>query len=181
MRASAWLAVAFTCAACACAACGSSRPTTTTSSDDAANAGIDSLNTRLADAYRRRDPAAYAALYTDSAQFEWPASNTVRGPAALGAMARDFWAAERDVELRLRVAARRLAPDHATEFGAFEQSWSDSAGVRRAEYGRYVTLFAKGADGRWRMDRFFGFEDSTRVVPNATPAVRSRAATAPRR
>ena len=128
-----------------------------------ANAGIDSLNTRLSDAYRRRDPAAYAALFTDTAVFEWPAFNTVRGPAALAAMARDNWAAERDVELRLRVAARRFAPDHATEFGAFEQSWSDSAGARRTEYGRYVSLLVPQKDGSWRLDRFLGFEDSTRT------------------
>jgi ketosteroid isomerase-like protein len=129
-----------------------------------ANAGIDALNARLVDAYRRRDPAAYAALYTDSAVFEWPAFNTVRGPAGLAAMARDNWAAERDVELRLRVASRRLAADHATEFGAFEQTWSDSAGVRRTEFGRYVSLLVRQADGAWRMDRFFGFEDSTRAA-----------------
>ena len=38
-----------------------------------ANAGIDSLNARLVRAYRARDPVAYAALYTDTAVFEWPA------------------------------------------------------------------------------------------------------------
>jgi ketosteroid isomerase-like protein len=129
-----------------------------------ANTGIDSLNARLVDAYRRRDPAAYAALFTDTAVFEWPAFNTVRGPAALAAMARENWAAERDVELRLRVAARRLAADHATEFGAFEQSWRDTAGVRRTEFGRYVSLVARQADGTWRLDRFLGFEDSTRAA-----------------
>jgi ketosteroid isomerase-like protein len=127
-----------------------------------ANAGIDSLNARLVSAYQRRDPQAYAALFTDSAVFEWPAFNTVRGPAALGAMARDNWAAERDVDLRLDVANRRLAAEHATEFGAFQQSWTDTAGARMTEYGRYVTLLTRQNDGGWRMDRFFGFEDSTR-------------------
>jgi len=131
---------------------------------DVTNTGIDSLNARLVDAYRRRDPAAYAALFTDTAVFEWPAFNTVRGPAALAAMARDNWAAEREVELRLRIAARRLAADHATEFGAFEQSWRDTAGVRRTEFGRYVSLVVRQADGTWRLDRFLGFEDSTRAA-----------------
>ena len=128
-----------------------------------ASAGIDSLNARLIDAYRHRDPAAYGALYTDSAVFEWPAFNTVRGPAALAAMARENWAGERNVELKLDVAHRRLAEDHATEFGAFQQSWTDSAGVRRTEYGRYVSLLVRRQTGGWRMDRFFGFEDSTRT------------------
>jgi ketosteroid isomerase-like protein len=128
-----------------------------------ANAGIDSLNARLVSAYRARDPQAYAALFTDSAVFEWPAFNSVRGPAALAAMARDNWAAERDVDLRLTVASRRVGADHATEFGAFEQTWSDSAGVRRTEFGRYVSYFLRQSNGSWRMDRFFGFEDSTRL------------------
>lgn len=126
------------------------------------NAAIDSLNARLVRAYQTRDPQAYAALYTDSAVFEWPAFATVRGPAALGAMARDNWSAERDVDLRLTVANRRLTANQATEFGAFQQLWTDSAGVRMIEFGRYVTLFVRQGDGSWRIDRFFGFEDSTR-------------------
>ena len=127
-----------------------------------ASAGIDSLNARVVDAYRRHDPQAYAALYTDTAVFEWPAFNTVRGPAQLAAMARDNWTSLRDMDLRLNVSARRFAPDQATEFGAFEQSWSDASGVRMTEFGRYVTVLVPQKDGSWRMDRFFGFEDSVR-------------------
>ncbi len=127
-----------------------------------ASAGIDSLNARIVQAYRSHDPQAYAALYTDTAVFEWPAFNTVRGSTALAAMARENWASLRDMDLRLTVATRRVAPDHATEFGAFEQSWRDSGGVRMTEFGRYVALLLRQQDGSWRMDRFFGFEDSTR-------------------
>jgi ketosteroid isomerase-like protein len=120
------------------------------------------LNARLVQAYRRHDPQAYAALYTDTAVFEWPAFNTVRGPADLAAMARSNWASLKDMDLRLTVSTRRVAPDHATEFGAFQQSWRDSSGVRMTEFGRYVTFLLRQEDGSWRMDRFFGFEDSTR-------------------
>ena len=130
-----------------------------------ATAGIDSLNAALVRAYRTHDPQAYAALYTDTAVFEWPAFNTVRGPAQLAAMARSNWASLKDMDLRLTVSARRVAPDHATEFGGFEQSWRDSSGMRRTEFGRYVAFLLRQADGSWRMDRFFGFEDSTRVNP----------------
>ena len=134
-------------------------------SDRQARAGIDSLNSRLVDAYRQADPQAYAALYTDTAVFEWPAFNTVRGPAQLAAMARSNWASLNDMDLRLTVANRRVAADHATEFGAFEQSWRDSSGVRNTEFGRYVSVLVRQKDGSWRMDRFFGFEDSTRATP----------------
>jgi len=142
----------------ACLACGQpSRPSVAE-----ATAGIDSLNAHIVQAYRSHDPRAYAALYTDTAVFEWPAFNTVRGPTALAAMARENWASLRDMDLRLTVATRRVAPDHATEFGAFEQSWRDGSGVRMTEFGRYVALLLRQQDGSWRMDRFFGFEDSTR-------------------
>ena len=127
-----------------------------------ANVGIDSLNGRLVRAYQTRDPQAYAALFTDSAVFEWPDFTTVRGPAALGAMARTNWAGERDVDLRLAVTNRRLTGNQATEFGAFQQHWTDSAGNRMIEFGRYATILIRQSDGSWRIDRFLGFEDSTR-------------------
>lgn len=130
-----------------------------------AGAGIDSLNARLIQSYRTHDPRAYAALYTNSGIFEWPAVATVRGPAWLKTMAVENWAALRDMDLRLAVADRRIANDLATEFGAFQQSWRDTSGLRMTEYGRYVSLLIRQNDGSWRMDRFFGFEDSTRAVP----------------
>jgi ketosteroid isomerase-like protein len=130
-----------------------------------ASAGIDSLNARLVEAYRNRDPRLYGTLYTDSAVFEWPAFNTVRGRAGMEAMARSNWAALNDMDLELTVSSRRFASDHATEFGAFRQSWRDSSGVRMTEFGRYVVVLARDGDGGWRIDRFFGFADSTRPVP----------------
>ncbi|HEV8398239.1 MAG TPA: nuclear transport factor 2 family protein [Gemmatimonadales bacterium] len=132
------------------------------SNADAA-AGIDSLNARIIQAYRNHDPKAYGALYTDSAVFEWPAFNTVRGARVMEQMAQDNWASLKDMDLRLIVATRRFAPNHATEFGAFEQSYTEATGKRSIEYGRYVAVLVP-VDGRWRMDRFFGFEDSTRAV-----------------
>src|SRR4026209_3033440 len=107
----------------------------------------------------------YGTLYTDSAVFEWPAFNTVRGRAGMESMARGNWTSLKDMDLKLTVSSRRIAADHATEFGAFEQSWNDSAGARMTEYGRYVTLLARQADNKWLIDRFFGFEDSVRTVP----------------
>jgi len=138
-------------------------PRTVSNSD--ANAGIDSLNARLSQAYRDRDPSAYGALYTDSAVFEWPAFNTVRGRAGMEAMARSNWAALNDMDLRLIVSLRRVAANHATEFGAFEQSFRDSSGARMSEFGRYVALLAHDDSAGWRIDRFFGFSDSTRPAP----------------
>jgi hypothetical protein len=148
------LALSVLGATLACAA----EPRATPAAADA-SAGADSLNARLSKAYRDHDPVAYGALFTDSATFEWPAFETVRGRAGLEAMAKSNWAPLTDMDLRLDVAHRRIAPDHVTEFGAFQQAYRDTSG-RHVEYGRYVAVLVPGSNG-WRMDRFFGFSDST--------------------
>jgi ketosteroid isomerase-like protein len=154
-------------ALCAVLACATEQRTA--SGTTSVDAGVDSLNARLSKAYRDHDPVAYGAIFTDSAVFEWPAFTTVRGRAGLEAMARTNWAALRDMDLRLDVAHRRAAPDHVTEFGAFEQEYADSAGARSIEYGRYVAVLVPRSGG-WLMDRFFGFSDSTvKVGTAATP------------
>ena len=125
-------------------------------------AGIDSLNARLTQAYRSRNSQEYGVLFTDSAVFEWPAFNTVQGRPALEAMVSTNWASLSDQDLQLIVSARRVAPNHATEFGAFQQSYTDPMGARMTEFGRYVVYLARQDDGTWLIDRFFGFADSTR-------------------
>lgn len=149
------VALALVCAGCA--AVSNSQDDTT-----AVSRGIDSLNARLVRAYRDHDPSAYSALFTDTAVFEWPAIDDVRGRAAMAEMARANWASLRDMDLELTVASRRIRGDHATEFGAFAQSWAGDSG-RNVEYGRYVTALVRDRNGTWLIDRFFGFEDSTRV------------------
>ena len=126
------------------------------------SSGLDSLNARRVQAYRKRDPQIYATLFTDSAVFEWPAFNTVRGRPGLEAMARSNWESLNDQDLQLTVSSRRVASNHATEFGAFQQSWRGPNGSRMTEFGRYVVFLVRQGDGNWLMDRFFGFEDSTR-------------------
>lgn len=145
----------------ACVAC--SKPSQQSSAADAA--GIDSLNTRIIQTYRDRDPKAYAALYTDTAVFEWPAFDTVRGRAGIEAMVRGGWASIDSMDLKLDVASRRFASDHATEFGAFQQSFRDPKSAHMIEFGRYVIVFARQPDNSWLIDRFFGFSDSTAARP----------------
>ncbi|HJQ19560.1 MAG TPA: nuclear transport factor 2 family protein [Gemmatimonadaceae bacterium] len=125
-------------------------------------AALDALNARIVQAYRDHDPVAYGKLYTDSAVFEW-SGMTMRGRDAMVQMARDNWAQLKAMDLKLIVSERALAGDRATEFGAFEQSWAGDSGRRNIEYGRYVELLARQPNGEWRIQRFLGFEDSTRV------------------
>ena len=135
-------------------------------SNTGADAAIDSLNARIIQTYRDRDAKTYATLYTDTAAFEWPNFNTVRGRAGLEAMVTSNWASLDSMDLKLIVGSRYVSADNATEFGAFEQSWRDpKAGARMTEYGRYVTYLTRQPDNTWLIDRFFGFEDSVTTRP----------------
>jgi uncharacterized protein (TIGR02246 family) len=157
MRALTYLTITLICgigAACSAVPKGASHENVTR--------GIDSLNARLVEAYRAHDPEKYAALYTDTAVFEWPAFSSGRGRTAMAAMARDNWASLRNMNVKLTVASRRITGDHATEFGAFEQSWDGDSGSRNTEFGRYAVALIRQQNGEWLIDRFFGFEDSTR-------------------
>src|SRR6188768_2518095 len=120
-RALHWLRRATTVSLLSLTACAPERQPAQSARD--ANAGVDSLNARLSKAYRDRDPVAYGRLFTDSAVFEWPAFETVRGRDGLEAMARTNWASLSDMDLKLDVAHRRIASDHVTEFGAFQQAY----------------------------------------------------------
>jgi hypothetical protein len=127
--------------------------------------GIDSLNARLERAYGSKDPAGYGVLFTDSGTFEWPAVNTVKGRPALEAMAKELWPGLAGLSLRVIPGSRHATEDHATEFGAFEESWNDSTGKRMTEYGRYASYMTRQPDKSWLIDRWLGFEDSVRTKP----------------
>ncbi|HTK49879.1 MAG TPA: nuclear transport factor 2 family protein [Gemmatimonadaceae bacterium] len=149
-------------------ACAGSPPARETASVPAdANARLDTLIARLVTVHHALDAKGYAQLYTDSAVFEWPAFDTVRGRAGIEAMARGNFAPLDDLVIRITPSARRLAADHATEFGAFEETWNDSTGARKAEYGRYAETLARQPDGSYLIDHFLGFEDSTATLSPA--------------
>ena len=145
--------------------CANEPSTRTNAPDLQASAHIDTMNAKLSKVYRDRDWRGYGQLFTDSAVFEWPATPNVRGRPGLEALARDGWKPLDDLALRVVPHTRRIGADHATEFGAFEESWRDSTGARKIEFGRYAEVLARQPDGSWLIDRFLGFEDSTVTRP----------------
>ena len=145
--------------------CANDASTRTNAVDSQAGARIDSMNANLSTVYRARDWRGYGQLFTDSAVFEWPQIPNVNGRSGLEALARDGWKPLDDLALRIVPHMRRIGADHATEFGAFEESWRDSTGGRKIEYGRYAEVLARQPDGSWLIDRFLGFEDSTVTRP----------------
>ena len=146
-------------------ACADRAPARSAVVDPQAGAHIDSLNAKLSAVYRSRDARGYSHLFTDSAVFEWPAIPSVRGRAALEVLARDGWKPLNELALEISPSTRRIGVDNATEFGAFQESWLDSTGAQKIEYGRYAEVLARQPDGSWLIDRFLGFEDSTVTHP----------------
>jgi ketosteroid isomerase-like protein len=156
--------LAFACCI-ALSGCANEPSARTSAVDPQASARIDTLNVKLSTVYRARDWRGYAQLFTDSAVFEWPQIPNVSGRSGLEALARDGWKPLDDLALRIVPASRRIGPDHAMEFGAFEESWRDSTGARKVEFGRYAEALARQPDGSWLIDHFLGFEDSTVTRP----------------
>ena len=118
------------------------------------------LRRQLEDIHGSRDAAALSALHTEGTVFDWRGRSTpVTGRVALEKSRRETWASRRELRLMLEVAELRIHSDSAYEFGSYEQSWIDQQGRNISEFGRYVTAYAREADGQWRIARTFGFAD----------------------
>lgn len=127
-----------------------------------AEAELTLLRKQLEDIHGSRDAAAFAALHTDGTIFEWRGRPTpITGRTALENAQREIWAGRRELRLTLQVSELRVHRDRAYEYGSFEETWIDPYGSKLTEFGRYVTAYAKEADGQWRIARTFGFTDLT--------------------
>ncbi len=126
---------------------------------------LDSLHLRMSALHRERDPVAYAELHSDSVVFEWPTLAPVRGRSELAALMLDNWRTRDSLRLDLTLVARRVAGVTATEVLGYRESWTAPAGQRVEEHGRFMLWLSRASDGRWYVDRFFGFSDSTTSLP----------------
>jgi len=112
------------------------------------------------DTHGRRDAAALGALHADTAVYEWRGrSAPLTGRAELVRHLGDVWADRRELRLSLQVSELRVHADRAYEFGSYEETWIDPREMRVTEFGRYVTAYAREADGQWRIARTFGFSN----------------------
>ena len=120
------------------------------------------LRKQIEDIHGSRDAAAFASLHTDATIFEWRGRpSAVTGRTALEKSQREMWAGRRELRLMLQVSELRIHGDRAYEYGSYEETWIDPYGSKLTEFGRYVTAYAREADGQWRIARTFGFADLT--------------------
>ncbi len=134
-------------AALLAAAAGSSIP-------DAARKTIDATNAAWLDAMKRHDAAAIAAIYGDDAVFVTPAGDSLRGRAAIEAFERDRFATNG------RVLDGSIADDGVTRTGKYVYEWGHATlrmagplGSPSTVTGRFLTVWAQDASGRWRIIR----------------------------
>lgn len=101
-------------------------------------------------AYMRGDAPAMAALYTDSAAIFPEGSAAIEGRPAI----ERFWtlAPGRRVTNHVLTADRvEIRDDVALDYGRFTSSGVDNGRSWGPGFGKYVVVWKKGDDGRWRM------------------------------
>ena len=108
---------------------------------------ITSANRTFMDAFRRRDAAAIAALYTSSAAVRPPGGDTVQGPVAI----QRFW--EGAFALGLTAVTLESTEVEAGDAFAFEVGrYTMTAGEQAADEGKYMIVWKQDGD-RWMIHR----------------------------
>jgi uncharacterized protein (TIGR02246 family) len=120
----------------------------------AARATIEAANRDWVKAMQAGDAAAIAAPYADDAVFVLPDGRALVGRAAIEqAMAKGFAGGHASAAELRQEGLRRVAPDLIYEWGWGRTERVDAKGERKSGEGRYVTVWRRGPDGRWRIVR----------------------------
>lgn len=120
-----------------------------------------------ADAYRNSDPRGLAGLYSDDAVSALGGASEHSGRAAiLAAAARNMSAYAFTVTLD--VSELELAGDTAWATGDLRLNATPrTSGAARENAGRYMVVFKRGADGRWRIHREMHYSQAS-LFPDAS-------------
>lgn len=105
-----------------------------------------------AQAFSRKDLAAYLAFVDSTASIQQPNGPTVTGTAAIRTLVEGFYALPNlsGTWQPTSVEASRSG-DLAYSSGTYEMSYNDSSGKVVTDKGKYVEIWRKQADGSWKM------------------------------
>ncbi len=124
-----------------------------------ARQAISAANTAWIPALKQEDAAAVAEPYGDGAVFVAPDGQTVVGPRGVEQMMRARFAA-------VRVLDGSITQDGLVMQGTLVYEWGHATlqiqkpdGSRASSAGRYLTVWKKSADGRWRIWRNLSLGD----------------------
>lgn len=140
-----WLVVA------ALAACAEGAPDAPATPDDAdAREAITTASRAFSDAYVAGDTAAIRGLYTEDARL-LPPGREVRGRDAI---VRYFAPGPNRVNLTHAMTSADLSieGDLAIDLGTWSNTWRIGDGEAQEASERYLVVWRRGEDGRWRID-----------------------------
>ena len=104
----------------------------------------------FSESYVRGDATALAAHFTDDAVVLPPGDSAVRGRESI----RRFWARDlasiTPTQHRTTPSAVDVVGDVAYDHGTYEILWTRRGAAGRTS-GKYLVVWRRGADGRWRM------------------------------
>jgi uncharacterized protein (TIGR02246 family) len=122
--------------------------------DDAASALARSRSAWV-DCVRRGDAGAYAELVTSGVVWVPPGGAAIAGRSAFHDWVARFFG-DFSYELAVDVDHVVVRDDWALERGRFGSTFrARSSGSSGEHDGAYVLIWQRGADGRWRIDRYF--------------------------
>ncbi|HEV8509239.1 MAG TPA: DUF4440 domain-containing protein [Gemmatimonadales bacterium] len=113
---------------------------------------VRSADIAWAQAFSRKDLAGYLAFVDSAAAIQQPNGPTVTGREAIRTLIEGFYALPnlRGTWHPAQVEAARSG-DLAYSTGAYELTFDDPSGKPVTERGRYLEVWRRHADGRWRM------------------------------
>lgn len=118
--------------------------------------GIDVVYVEFSGGYATLNAEKVAGLYTVSASYVPPSSETVEGrPAILENFERFFSIIRKrgqTMTISFRVEKRHVSKDLGYDIGVFEIAFCKDGSVINNSKGRYVVVTKKDADGKWRFD-----------------------------
>ncbi len=145
------MSVETTCGHC-CASGSSVRRVTLSSSDVAAIRGAEK---GLADAFEASDPTAWVDFYTEDAIFVGPGMPAIEGRDALLSAAPSVVISSMEIAAYSTLGAGDFAATQGRANWVSGPKGSDAARVRR----RFLMVWRRDADGRWRIARELLNED----------------------
>jgi uncharacterized protein (TIGR02246 family) len=105
------------------------------------------------DVHGRGDAAALAGFLTDDAVLMAPGMPDIRSRAAIRTTAEQMFAGMRIADFKIHSSEIDVCGDTAYEVSTYSETLHPSVGTATPVQGRYLIVWKRGTDGRWRIHR----------------------------
>jgi uncharacterized protein (TIGR02246 family) len=141
---------------------------TSTADVGAVREAIEATNARIVDAFKRGDPTAIAANFTDDAVIMHSNEPMWRGRAAFTKGIAGFLSQMSVKDFVVKVEDVMVGGDLAVETGTYEMTAQLKSGQEMKDKGKYVAAWKRQPDGSWKMVRDISNTD----LPASAPPTR---------